>query len=42
VVNLNFGEIHDEYIEALEQNRLEDMDCFRSAFLNRNNNCGNE
>lgn len=38
VADLNFGKTHDEYIEALERNRLGDMNFLRVAFLNGINN----
>ncbi|MFD0749215.1 hypothetical protein ACFQZS_03615 [Mucilaginibacter calamicampi] len=38
VADLNFGKTHDEYIGALERNRLGDMNFLRSAFLNGVNN----
>lgn len=33
LADLNFGKTHDEYIEALERNRLGDMNFLRVAFL---------
>lgn len=38
VADLNFGKTHNEYIEALERNRLGDMNFLRSAFLDGINN----
>lgn len=38
VADLNFGKTHNEYIEALERNRLGDMNFLKSAFLNGINN----
>jgi hypothetical protein len=33
VADLNFGKTHNEYIEALERNRLGDMNFLRIAYL---------
>lgn len=38
VADLNFGKTHNEYIEALERNRLGDMNFLKAAFLNGINN----
>lgn len=38
VADLNFGKTHNEYIEALERNRVGDMNFLKAAFLNGINN----